>query len=125
MFNCSDQVVKKMAGTESISSLNSLFFLDYSYLNALLKKRGRTREENANFVSLFRSELVRVNSSFEDNLRLLQETREQDANDRELLISSWQKCVHLEEFASSNKKAAMRVRNVVFLVVFACCFSFK
>jgi hypothetical protein len=101
-----------MAGTESISSLNSLFFLDYSYLNALLKKRGRTREENANFVTLFRSELVRVNSSFEYNLQLLQETREQDANDRELLISSWQKCVHLEEFASSNKKAAMRVKEM-------------
>lgn len=112
--------------TESISSLNPLFFLDYGYLNGLLKvfffsffcsvcfhfsfkKRGRTKEQNVSFLRLFKSELLRVNETFQETLGTLTEAREEDNQEPEVLKSVWQRCVLLEEFASSNKKAALRV----------------
>jgi hypothetical protein len=58
---------------------------------------------------LFKSELLRVNASFEERLHELVEIRDANTADRDLLVSVWQRCVHLEEFASSNKKAALRV----------------
>jgi len=116
---------------ESISSLNPLFFLDYSYLNGLLKvsrslflffcfrlfifvllvpqKRGRTKEQNSSFLRLFGSELARVNETFLQRLGLLVEARSADNQEPEVLKSVWQRCVLLEEFSSSNKKAALRV----------------
>ncbi len=98
-----------MAGTEGISALNSLFFLDYSYLNGLLKKRGRTRDENEAFLRLFRSELMRVNEAFHNHLNVLVRVQESATTEKELLLSVWQRCVHLEDFVNLNRKAALRV----------------
>ncbi len=104
------------AGTESISALNSLFYVDYAYLNGLLKKRGRTRQENAAFLQQFRDEVARVERTFQEHLAALKETRERleavdeaGVGEREALLSLARKCALLEEYVSSNRKAVLRV----------------
>ncbi len=101
-------------GLESISSLNSLWNLDYNYLNGLLKKRGRTRAENEAFLQQFGREVARVERTFQEQLAALAESRERVEREggkaeREVLISMAAKCALLEEFASGNRKATLRV----------------
>jgi hypothetical protein len=102
-------------GLESISTLNSLFNLDYNYLNGLLKKRGRTRAENDAFLQQFGDEVLRVERTFQEQLTALRDSRERiergegSSAEREVLVSMAQKCALLEEFAGSNRKATLRV----------------